>query len=171
MLGGNVDEYVQDQVLQWYERIEEQMLEFSKHVPMTEDSKAIPVPTSISWIMDACGLLDSVFRDLTPESVAVRGESKARKDCTIQDFAELYAHLFDLPRTRSLLLVSPLRYVMPFQGWKDRNESGAFSSLSWWKTYTNLKHDRLTYIREGTLGVAINSLAALHQVLSRAISP
>ena len=123
-----MDEYVGDQVLQWYERIERHVVAFAEQVPLTAENENLAVPTLISWLMDACGLLDSVFRDLTPDPTSIKGKTK--DDWNIQDFAKLYADSLDLTNTRSILLVSPPRYLSPFEPWKEQTEQGHFHWLA-----------------------------------------
>jgi hypothetical protein len=164
-----VDEHTLDQVLAWYERIEHEVLEFSESVPLTAENETLKVPRLISCLMDACGLLDSVFRDrISNDPEMVNGKSTAKKDCTIKDYAYLHSSTLDLPNTRSVMLVSPPRYRCPFAPWKNLTEE--YLPLPWWQTYNSLKHDLLSNIREGTLGNELDALCALHQVLARSTS-
>lgn len=85
-----MDEYVSTELLRWYQRIEDQLLQFSEQVPFTIGNHALTVPVLASWIVDACGLIDSVFRDMTPGTVEINGGQKVKDDCNFQDFAWLY---------------------------------------------------------------------------------
>jgi hypothetical protein len=76
-----VDEYRIDQALKAYERIEDGLVEFSEHVPIVAANEGIQSPALISGIVDACGLLDSLFRDMTPDPATVTGKTKRRRDC------------------------------------------------------------------------------------------
>ncbi len=164
-----VDEYTFDQVFAWYERIEREVLEFSERVPLTAENETLKAPRLISCLMDSCGLLDSVFRDrIGNDLVIVKGKSKAKKDCTIKDYADLHSTSLDLPNTRSVMLVSPPRYRCPFAPWKILTQG--YVDLPWWQTYNSLKHDLLSNIQKGTLGNVLDALCALHQVLARSIS-
>jgi hypothetical protein len=119
--------------------------------------------------MDACGLLDSVFRDrIGNDPAIINGKSTAKKQCTIKDYAYLHSNSLDLPNTRSVMLVSPPRYRCPFAPWK--NLSQEYLRLPWWEKYNSLKHDLLSNIQEGTLGNVLDALCALHQVLARSTS-
>ena len=161
-----VDEYTFDQVFAWYERIEREVLEFSERVPLTAENETLKAPRLISCLMDSCGLLDSVFRDrIGNDLVIVKGKSKAKKDCTIKDYADLHSTSLDLPNTRSVMLVSPPRYRCPFAPWKSLTQG--YVDLPWWQTYNSLKHDLLSNIQKGTLGNVLDALCALHQVLAR----
>ncbi len=162
-----MDDYTKDQLLQWYERIEKVVLDFAERVPLSDTNEKIEVPKLVSPLMDACGLLDSVWRDMTPNPVIVGGKSKTRGACVITDFAELYAKKFDLPNTRSILRVTPQRYRTPFASWAGMLSGSAYTPLPWWQVYNELKHDRLRHMRKATLEVALDGICALHQVLSK----
>jgi len=46
--------------------------------------------------------------------------------------------------------------VSPFQSWQN-----GYSRLGWWQAYNELKHDRFSHQKQGTLEHAVNALAAL----------
>lgn len=164
-----MDKYISDQVLKWYERLEQTILEFAKHVPITAANENLQTPYLATTIIDACSLLDSVFRHMTPETVTVKGKQKKRDECNIEDFAQLHSNSLDLANTRSIMLVSPPSYRNPFKPWQNPTPGGRYIYLNWWKSYTGLKHDCLANLNQATLGVALDSLCALHQVLGRSI--
>jgi hypothetical protein len=53
--------------------------------------------------------------------------------------------------------------LRPFASW----DAGTYARLSWWAAYTKLKHDRWRNIREGTLGAAVDAVAALFLAIVR----
>jgi hypothetical protein len=159
-----MDEFAAGQLLDWYERIESGILTFAEHVPLVSENDGFQAPMLASYLIDAAGLIDSVFRDMTKEMNEVSRGSIKRDDCNIIDFYELHNTNLDLNNTRSIMLVSPARTRFPFSMWKDR-----YATLPWWKAYNDLKHDRLTNIRVSTVGAALDALSGLHQVISRRI--
>ncbi len=161
-----MDEYRIDQALLAFERVETALVDFSKHVPIIPENEIIDAPSLIPAIVSACGLIDSIFRDKTTDPVLVNGQSKARRDCDISDFARAHAVSLDLPNTRSVLLVSPPRYLAPFKPWESLT-AGTYTPLSWWQSYNGLKHDWLENIKKGTLGTALLAVCALHQIIAR----
>jgi hypothetical protein len=94
-----MDQFVADQVLSWYERLERSALEFGEHVPLTSENETLKAPILASVLIDACSLVDSMFRDMTPVSVSVNGKTKSKTDCDIVDFARLHSQHLDLPDT------------------------------------------------------------------------
>lgn len=160
-----MDDYTIDQLLVWYERLEEGVLTFAKHVPMTEGNEALEAPILVSYLLDACGLLDSLFRDMTPSSVVIEDETIAKKDCTIKQFATLHSSKLDLPNCRSIMLVTPPRYRQPFSPW--RGMMSSYVDLPWWSSHNKLKHDRLANIKLSNLGATLDALCALQQVIVR----
>lgn len=161
-----MDEYRINQARQAFERIESELVEFSKHVPIIPKNETIESPSLIPVIINACGLIDSLFRENTPDPVTINGRTKAKGDCDICDFAYAHSTSLDLPNTRSVLLVSPPRYLVPFKPWQTLL-TGTYTPLSWWQDYNGLKHDWLVNINKGTLGAALEATCALHQVITR----
>jgi hypothetical protein len=159
-----MDDYTGDQVLRWYERLENALLDFQTHVPLTLDNESLKVPVLASVLLDAGGLVDSVFRDLTWDPAP---NAKRRDECRIDDFARFYAGIFSLPYTKSMLLTWPARLRNPFGPWADILAGSGYTPLPWWRGYNKLKHDRLRNLSACTVGVALDALCALHQVLSR----
>lgn len=157
-----MDDYTSSQLVDWYERIERGILNFGEHVPLANNNESLEAPMLTSHLIDACGLIDSVFRDMTPDIVSGLGVNKKRAECHLPDFCELYSKKLDLVNTRSIMFISPPLTRSPFEDWVDRT-----TVLPWWKAHNALKHDRLQNIRECTLGRVLDALSALHQVISR----
>lgn len=162
-----MDEYTLGQVFEWYGRIEAQILDFGQRVPLISENESMEAPIVTSCILDACGLLDSFFRGFMPNSVVINGNKKNRDECNIEDFARFYSNTLDLPNTRSLMLTTPPSYRSPFEKWEGLNSPKADIQLAWWKTHNDLKHDRLINIKKAKLGVALDAVCALHQVIAR----
>jgi hypothetical protein len=104
---------------------------------------------------------------VSPSRFTVRGKSIPRNKLDITHFAKLYAGRFDLPSTRSIVLVSPPRYVVPFKEWAALPSGGAYKPAPWWTAYTKMKHNRIAEITQATLDSAVQSLCGLHQVIAR----
>ncbi len=156
-----------NQVLAWYERLERDTLEFGEKVPLTPQNESLQSPFLATTLIDACSLLDSVFRDMTPDHVVIDGASKKKSECKIPDFAQLHTAKLDLPNTRSLMLVSPPSYRIPFKAWEPIIAGNGYRPLPWWQASNELKHDCLTNLDRATLGVTLDALCALNQVLAK----
>jgi hypothetical protein len=162
-----MDQFVANEVLCWYERLERSVLEFGEGVPLTVENETLKAPILASILIDACSLLDSMFRDMTCDPVSVNGKTKTKKDCNIVDFAWLHSQSLDLPNTQSVMLVSPPRYRAPFEKWKSLNTSQGYVPLPWWQAYTDLKHDCLSNLDKATVGFTLDALCALNQIIAR----
>ncbi len=156
-----MDEFERDSVAQWYELLEERLLDYIRFVPPIEANLAVHSPKLAGIILEASGLLDSVFRQISPDPVTVRGMQEPARDLDIGDYQELYSARFDLPNYRSYVLISPPQVRCPFNSW------GRGEHLPWWATYNKIKHNRIANLRKATLDLAIEAMCALHQVLSR----
>jgi len=149
MVGQNMDEYTGNQVLRWYARMESVILKFSEHVPLVPENDKLKAPFLVSCLIDSCGLLDSIFRDLVDHPASEKKGKKQKKNYNIQDYAECFSTQFNLPNMRSILLQTPPRYLTPFSAWSSKTKMRNYQSPGWWNASNNLKHDRLTYIDEG----------------------
>jgi hypothetical protein len=163
-----MDEFLTTSVIHWYEDVEDRLLEFLRFVPLTDANLSVTSPPLAGVITEACNILDSVFREVSPPVVTVAGKAIPRDDLDITDFAKLYAARFDLPNTKSIALVSPPRYVIPFDVWAAvASGGGPYKPAPWWTAYTKLKHNRIAEINRATLESTVQSVCALHQVIAR----
>ena len=161
-----MNDFEKDQVIQWYEWREEQLLDIMKTLPPAPKNLKSYSPRLASLILDACGLLDSILRQITPDPVRVDGEIKKRNNLDIKDYATLYSTEFNLPKLKSILLIHPPNYRCPFEPWASISSGGDYEPLPWWQTYNGLKHDRIAHMKSAGLDKAIDALCALHQVIA-----
>lgn len=162
-----MDEYEANSVVEWYQAIESELLEILAVVPPAKENLNAHSPRVAGIILESCGLLDSVFREISPDHAEVDGCDKRKKDLDMTDFAKLYARPYGLPYLRSIVLIAPPDYRSPFEKWRTLVEGGAYDSTPWWKTYNHLKHSRIAHLREATLDAAISALCGLQQVIAK----
>lgn len=155
-------EFERDSVIHWYELLEDRLLDFLRVVPPIATNLGVYSPQLPGIILEAAGLLDSVFREISPDPATVRGKQKPKDELDMSDYEHLFSNLFDLPNFRSYVLVSPPQVRCPFEAWGRRDH------LPWWALYNKVKHNRIASLREATLELALEAMCALHQVLSRA---
>jgi len=155
-----MDDFERDSVIDSFELLEARLLDFLKHVPPTEQNLGVHSPELASIILDASGLLDSVFREISPDPESVGGAQKHKDDLTMNDYEQLYGSKFDLSNCRSYVLVWPPQVRAPFEEWAHGRH------LSWWASQNKLKHSRIRHLRDATLKITLESMCALHMVLS-----
>lgn len=161
-----MDDFDKDLVLQWYEELEDEMLDIMRYLPPAPENLKSFSPRLASLIMDACGLLDSILRQITPDPVTVDGKSITKKELNIIHYGKLYAAKFELPDMKSITLISPPKYHCPFAPWVSLASDGPYEPLPWWATHTDLKHDRIANLKKAGLGMAMEALCALHQIIA-----
>jgi hypothetical protein len=155
--------------LQWYEDLEQQLLDFIRYVPYSPHNLNAHSPRLASIIVSACGLIDSILREITPDPSQV-AKQKSQRDLDIVNYARLYAPRFGLPTLKSILLFTPPKYLVPFGIW-ERFVSGrvpwtSFQSPQWWSIHNDLKHNWIPNVKKAGLEIAVESLCALHQIIS-----
>jgi hypothetical protein len=161
-----MDDFDKDQVLQWYTQLEEELLSIFKYVPPAKQNLAAFSPSLANVIIESCGLLDSILRQISPDPALVDGRSKPRKDLDITDYAKLYAAKLGLPVAKSIVMITPAHYLSPFNAWIDLSAGGNYRPTTWWRTHTELKHDRIANLKSARLEVAIESLCGLHLMIA-----
>jgi hypothetical protein len=162
-----VDEFQTSSIISWYEELEERLIEFLKFFPFIPPNKNVSSPRLAGVVTETCHILDSLFREVSNPKETIKGKSKKKEKLNVEDYAELYAKRFNLPATKSLMFVSPPRYVTPFKGWEPLTTGGGYIPLPWWSAYNDLKHSRIENIKHATLENAVNSLCGLHQVIAK----
>jgi len=138
-------------VVSGYAYLERQILECMEYIPYEGLNANAPSPRFAPLILEACGLVESIFKQLT---AGATGRASFKK------YSTLVEPLLDLEEAVSLLLLTPIEMMNPFGGWQK-------VTPAWWRSYNALKHDRLDSRSEANLGNALLSLAALHQVIAR----
>lgn len=161
-----MDAFHKDQVIEWYKWLESQLQDIMSVLPPAPENLMSYSPRIPSLILDSCGLMDSVFRQITPDTVIVDNKTKKRSKIDIKDFAKLYSANFDLHNLRSIPFTSPLQFRCPFEPWTNIASGGDYKALEWWKTYNDLKHDRIAHMKTARLNVAIDAICGLHQIIS-----
>ncbi|MFQ5902987.1 MAG: hypothetical protein ACE5JO_04790 [Candidatus Binatia bacterium] len=154
-----MDDFDKDLILQWYEDLEGQLLAIMRYLPPAPENLNSYSPRLASLIMDACGLLGSILRQITPDRVTVDGKSTSRKDLNIVHYGKLYTDKFGLASLKSIELISPPKYRCPFAPWDALVSRGNYVPLPWWTTHTDLKHDRIVNLKTAGLVVAMESLS------------
>jgi hypothetical protein len=161
-----MDDFDRDQVLQWYTQLEEELLAILKYIPPAKQNLAAFSPRLATVIIDSCGLLDSILRQISPDPAVIDGRSKLRKELDIIDYAKLYAAKLGIPVAKSIVLITPPRYLSPFDSWMDLLSGGSYRPTTWWRIHTELKHDRIANLERAHLEVAIESLCGLHLMIA-----
>ncbi len=148
-----MDDSKADILVRWYENLEEQISDFMRYVPPQGQNKKTWSPRLATVIVESCGLIDSLLRDISPSRVTIKGETLKRKQLELPHFCTLYNTKYGLATRSLIVLSSPPEYRTPFAGWT------AAKAPDWWTTHNKLKHERLKHAREATWGRAIDALA------------
>jgi len=146
-------------ILEWFVELEQRLIGVLGYVPFSEKTKDVSIPRISSIILEAGSLVDTIFRETivtekTPDRLSMR------------DFAPYFEEKYHLSALRSIAFIWPPAYIVPFEPWSNA-EADDRAALTWWKTYTDMKHSRVRALDESTIGKGIESMAALHQVMSQ----
>src|SRR5262245_30636176 len=145
-----MDESQTTSIIQWYEELEERLIEFLKFFPFTPQNSSVSSPRLAGLITETCNILDSLFQAVLYSQVVPQGVitckncgfQKRKRNPDITDYAKLYTNSLQLPRVKSFMFVSPPEYVIPFKEWLPILSGGNYVILPWWSAYTKLKHNR-----------------------------
>lgn len=145
-------------VLDWYQDLEARFRSILSTVPIRSDTERVFLPSLSGLILEACSILDAVFRDgIQPASAA--------KTANMPAYALYFEPLYVLSATRSVFYQHPAQLICPFQSWQ--GPDGSYQPLGWWQNYNSLKHDRLKHFELSTFATARDALGALHQVIAK----
>jgi len=139
-----------DFVVSNFVALEEQLVSCMDYVPFIEQNECVVSPRFVPILMDACSLVDSVFRHTASED----GHHNLRL------YALMHEDRLELEEATTLLLVSPLQFLRPFRGWQD-------AAPQWWNAYNQVKHDRVGNYAAASYAHTVSAMAALHQVMAR----
>ena len=153
-----MDNNQSDLIICWYLEMEKRVESFIQTVPYRSDTTTLFFSPLASIFLDACSVLDAVFREEYSGSVN-------REKLTMGDYAPEFEPRLSLQNKRTLFLQYPLKYMQPFDGWTDKH--GAYCALKWWQDHNDLKHDRVAKHEKATLDNCLLSLCALHQLISQ----
>jgi hypothetical protein len=146
-------------ILEWFIELEERLVELMRYVPYDSKTEDVPLPRASGVILEAGSLVDTVFRE-------TMASDKDRGELSMRDFKPYFEKKHELSNLRSVLFQWPPRYVIPFAAWA-ASEDEASQRLDWWDAYTGMKHSRIESFPQATLGNAVETLCALHQVMSQ----
>lgn len=154
-----MDEINAENIIQLFKEQENRLSNIVSNIPFNDSNKGIILPILSSIIVECGSLLDTILREEFDETI------KAKRDCSIVDYANYYEQKFNFSKAKNLLFIFPPSYIKPFLEWRD--SSGNYKPLFWWQNYNQLKHSRIGNINLSTLETAINSLCALHQTIAQ----
>lgn len=129
--------------------LESKLIDCLGYIPYIEQNYNTISPKFIPIILDACSLIESIFKDIV-------GKGKFN----FKDYSEKIDEHLGLNNTISIVLTSPVQFLEPFKDWKNKIPE-------WWSIYNKLKHDRLNNFHLITYNAVVASVASLHQLISK----
>src|SRR5258708_1147353 len=110
-----------------FEELESKLMECLRFIPFIDNNKEVISPKFIPIILEACSLIDSVFKTF---------EGKEGKKHNLRSYTKLVEPHLCLEETTTIFLNPPLRFLRPFATWTT-------AVPPWWTACNKLKHDRL----------------------------
>lgn len=154
-------EVVATRIVEAYEAIENDLLNFLRIVPYEDQNKNTWSPKLVRILLDAGSLIDSIFRNASPVRVErTTGKSVKRKDLTMTDFRRIFKQRFGLSDLISLVYISPPILLQPFNRWEHK-------SPAWWSDYNNIKHNRLKNTSLATINTTLNAVCGLFELIAQ----
>lgn len=139
---------------------EEALSRVLRIVPWCPAHETVWSPVLATVIMEACSLLDSLWRYTAWLSPFVREKKKRRSSLKMPDYFDYFANKSLTPLGKRWVVFwgeAPTQ-VRPFQAW---DGASSYVDLEWWTAYNKLKHDRLAHQERATLLTAVNATSAL----------
>ena len=157
-----MDENTAFRVVLRYAHLEDQLIDFFRHIPPQDANLNAWSPTLASLIKESCGLFESFLKRISRQTVLVEGKSKRKTELDIHDLGFLYSRMLGLTRRKVMFIYSfPPEYRDPFKSWKNKVRRKFYKPPKWWTTHNHLKHNELSSMNEATATTAIDALAGL----------
>ncbi|MBI5030742.1 MAG: hypothetical protein HZB51_09460 [Chloroflexi bacterium] len=148
-------------VLSSYVATEDMLSEFLQFVPFDGNSK-VWSSKLVTILLEACSQLGSLWEYQARKSPYVR-----KRDLNIKDYFTYFGA--NVAPKWLVFWGEESEQIFPFDEWRNKVSytEQTYMELEWWKTYNNLKHDRIAYRFEATLEKAIRALAGLYLAILR----
>ena len=154
------------QLYEWYGNLEARMQPILEVMPVAdkESLEKIVSPRIVPILIESCSILDSLFRFIIPERMTrPSGKTITRKGANIFDYCRELESSLALTTLKSVVMI-PIPFIFsPFSGWTTTGPC----KMPWWVMYNRLKHERLKWSKRVTLLHSVESLCALHQLMTR----
>jgi hypothetical protein len=132
--------------------LENQLADCMEYLPFIDENSQAISPKFVPIIIDACGLIDSIFFEISAD--------KNTERFNLKKYSKIHESRLELDNNATLFLASPIRLLQPYKGW-------VAEQPKWWVAYNSLKHDRLNNFHFATFTNAIQALSGLHQLMVR----
>jgi hypothetical protein len=132
--------------------LENQLADCMEYLPFIDENSQAISPKFVPIIIDACGLIDSIFYEISP--------GKNKEHFNLKKYSKIHESSLELHNNATLFLASPIRLLQPYKEWTKEQPT-------WWAAYNSLKHDRLNNFHFATFTNAVQALAGLHQLMAR----
>jgi hypothetical protein len=132
--------------------LEKQLVDCMEYLPFIDENSQAISPKFVPIIIDACGLIDFVFYEISAD--------KSTEHFNLKKYSKIHESRLCLQTNATLFLASPIRLLQPYKEWTKEQPK-------WWAAYNSLKHDRLNNFHFATFTNAVQALAALHQLMAR----
>lgn len=165
-----IDQDHQERVFQWTEFIEGQAERVLRDMPWTPENEKAWSPRIASLVIEACSLIDSVFKAILPAgaSAIVKGkDTPIGVKPSLEKLAAYFNPKRGLHDYRALFLSGTGHLIGPFSIWDPENTT--YENPDWWETYNDLKHNRVQHLHEVTLRVAVQALAGAFLVVATSV--
>lgn len=138
-------------VLSQFDELESLLADCLSFIPFIDENKCVISPKFAPIIVESCGLIESLFKEYAGKREKKRG---------MKEYSKVIEPCLSLEETITIFLNPPVMFLSPFIRWTSKPPA-------WWLAYNKLKHDRLSSYDASTYDAVVQSLAGLHQVISR----
>lgn len=138
-------------VIAQFTDLEARLCSYMEYVPYVNNNKGVLSPKLPGMLMEACSLIDSVFKHFVNDQ---------KQNGGFKGYVNSVEQWLDLENTTTIFLISPLKFLTPFKGWSQ-------NVPDWWAAYNKIKHDRINSFEAASLENVVMALAGLHQVIVR----
>ena len=137
-------------IVRKYIKTENDLNDVLKTVPYCKEHALVWSPALSTVIMEACSILDSLWKYEAKQSPFVK-----KNKLNIKDYYNYSGK--KIASKRVIFWRHETELIYPFHNWNGVK----YMKLPWWDAYNNLKHDLVQNVRQSTLVNAVYSIAGL----------
>ena len=87
--------------------LENQLTDCMAYLPFIDENKQAVSPKFVPIIMDACGLVDSIFFEIS-------SDNKSNEHFNLKKYSKIHESSLKLDNNATLFLASPIRLLQPY---------------------------------------------------------
>ena len=149
-------------ILEQYSSLEEEFVKFLKYVPLEEKHYDVWSFELSNILLNIGSIIDSFFKNslYSPTFDGINNIDSYRQaeKHNMEMYRDIYKSKYNIEKKR-IYEIRNFSSIVPYKNWANN------SSLDWWKSYTDIKHNRFKNKEKASLKSTLDALGGLFLAL------